>query len=72
MMNQVVFGVVRSEMGYVFFYNSGKIEFFDSFGVTDTYPDLARHLAGQYVNHVTQISDSRISYIHAACRLVYL
>jgi len=57
--NLVVAGVIRSETGYVFVYNSGKVEFFDSFGVTDTYPDLANNLSGKYVNHVTQISDGR-------------
>ncbi len=57
--NQVVAGVIRSETGYVIFYNSGKIEFFDSFRVTDTYVDLVKSLSGKYVNHVTQISDGR-------------
>jgi len=58
--NQVVAGAIRSGMGHVFFYNSGKIEFFDSFGATDMFPELAQSLAGKYVNHVTQISDSRL------------
>jgi len=58
--NQVVAGVIRSEAGYVFVYNSGKVEYFDSFGVTDTYPDLAKNLSGTYVNHVAQISDGRL------------
>jgi len=47
-------------MGYVLFYNSGKVELFDSYGVTDTYPDLAKILSGKYVNHVTKISDGRL------------
>jgi DNA-binding CsgD family transcriptional regulator len=58
--NQVVAGVIHNEMGYVLFYNSGKVELFDSFGVTETYPDLAKTLSGKYVNHVTQISDGRL------------
>jgi len=58
--NKVVAGVIQSETGYVFFYNSGAIEYFDSFEVTDAYPDLAKVLAGKYVNHVTQISDGRL------------
>lgn len=58
--NQVVAGVIRSEMGYVVFYNSGQVELLDSFGVTDTYTDLAKTLNGKYINHVTQISDGRL------------
>ncbi|MDZ7605917.1 MAG: hypothetical protein U5K79_10115 [Cyclobacteriaceae bacterium] len=42
------------------FYNSGYIEFFNSFGIADAYPDLARVLAGKYVNHVTTVSDGRL------------
>lgn len=58
--NQVVAGVIRGEMGYVVFYNSGKIELIDSFGVSELYPELAKTLSGNYVNHVTQISDGRL------------
>ncbi len=58
--NLIVAGVVRSEMGYVFIYNSGKVEFQSSVGVADTYPNLAEALSGNYVNHVTQISDGRL------------
>lgn len=58
--NLIVAGVLRSEMGYVFIYNSGKVEFQNSIGVSDTYPDLAAALSGNYVNHVTQISDGRL------------
>jgi ligand-binding sensor domain-containing protein/DNA-binding CsgD family transcriptional regulator len=58
--NQVVVGVVRHETGYLFFYNSGKVEFYDSFNRTAYFSDLAVKLAGNYVNHVTQISDGRL------------
>jgi ligand-binding sensor domain-containing protein/DNA-binding CsgD family transcriptional regulator len=58
--NQVVAGVVRNESGYVIFYNSGKIEFLNSFGITQAYAQLINALAGKYVNHVLQISDGRL------------
>lgn len=58
--NQVVAGVVRNEAGYVFFYNSGKIEFLNSLGTTEPFAELIKVLAGKYVNHVIQISDGRL------------
>ncbi|MBX2946878.1 MAG: hypothetical protein KF725_13670 [Cyclobacteriaceae bacterium] len=58
--NQVIAGIIRNELGYLFIHNSGNVEFFDSFGVIHVYPELARALSGKYVNHVTQISDGRI------------
>lgn len=58
--NQVIAGIVRSDLGHVLFYNSGRIESFDSFGAAALFPELARALAGNYVNHVTQISDGRL------------
>jgi DNA-binding CsgD family transcriptional regulator len=58
--NQVVAGVISVEQGYMLFYLSGKVELFDSYKVTDAYPDLARTLSGKYVNHVTQLSDGRL------------
>ncbi len=58
--NQVVAGVVRTEAGYVFFYNSGKIEFLNSTASAEPYAELINILAGKYVNHVIQISDSRL------------
>ena len=57
---QIVAGVSQSEMGYVFFYNSGKIEVFQTLGVAEAYPDLAKALAGKFVNHVIEISDGRL------------
>jgi ligand-binding sensor domain-containing protein/DNA-binding CsgD family transcriptional regulator len=58
--NQVVAGVVRSEAGYVFFYNSGKIEVLNLPGGLEPYLELMKVLGGKYVNHVIQISDSRL------------
>jgi len=58
--NQVVAGVIRTEAGYVVFYNSGKIEFLSSLGTTEPNAELIDVLAGKYVNHVIQISDGRI------------
>lgn len=58
--NQVVAGVVRTDAGYVFFYNSGKIEVLNSPGGLEPYVELMKVLAGKYVNHVIQISDSRL------------
>ncbi len=58
--NQVVAGVVRTEAGYVFFYNSGKIEVLNSPGGLEPYTELKKVLVGKYVNHVIQISDSRL------------
>jgi DNA-binding CsgD family transcriptional regulator len=58
--NNIVAGVVRSEGEYVFFYNSGKIEFLNSLGAKEEYAELISRLAGKYVNHVVQISDGRL------------
>jgi hypothetical protein len=58
--NQVVAGVVRNDAEYVFFYNSGKIEFLNSIGNAVHYDELISVLAGKYVNHVIQISDGKL------------
>lgn len=59
--NQIVSGVIQQGEGYLFFYNSGEIEFSTSFGVTSKYDDLINALQGKYVNHVIQLSDSRLA-----------
>lgn len=58
--NETIAGVVSLDGGYLLVYNSGKIEFATSFGVTGKYESLGRALQGKYVNHVLQLSDSRI------------
>lgn len=58
--NQIVSGVLTKEEGYLIFYNSGNIEFSTPLGVNQVYPYLSKALEGKYVNHVTQLSDTRI------------
>jgi len=58
--NQVVAGAVRTEAGFAFIYNSGKIAFSNSLDTTEPYAELINMLAGKYINHVIQISDGRL------------
>lgn len=58
--NETIAGVVAQDGGYLLVYNSGNIEFATSFGVTGKYEALGKALQGKYVNHVLQLSDSRI------------
>jgi DNA-binding CsgD family transcriptional regulator len=58
--NQIVAGIIPKDEGYLIFYNSGKIEFSTPFEVIDIFPALAQELAGKYLNHVLQISDTRL------------
>lgn len=57
---QVIAGIVPYEEGYLLFHNSGEIAFSTSFGVSRTFDDLANVLKGTYVNHVLQLSDTRL------------
>ena len=59
--NQIVAGIIPQNEGFLFFYNSGEIEFATPFGVSAIYEDLIRVLRGKYVNHVLQLSDSRLA-----------
>ncbi|MEO1051390.1 MAG: triple tyrosine motif-containing protein [Bacteroidota bacterium] len=58
--NQIVAGVIATSDGYLLFYNSGEIELSSAFDVSDVFPNLMTVLAGKYVNHVKQLSDSRL------------
>ncbi len=58
--NQIVAGVVPRNEGYIIFYNSGQIEFSTQLSVESALPKLARELKGKYVNHILQLSDSRL------------
>lgn len=58
--NQVAAGVVRNEVGYVFIYNSGRIEFPHSLVDANRYDGLMQAIAGKFINHVMQLSDGRV------------
>ncbi len=53
--------VIPQDEGYLLFYNSGKIEFSSPFGINERYNDLIEALQGKYVNHVLQLSDTRLA-----------
>lgn len=59
--NETLAGVVAQDGGYLLVYNSGKIEFANSFGVSGKYLGLGQRLEGKYVNHVLPLSDSRLA-----------
>jgi len=59
--HETIAGVIAQEGGYLLIYNSGKIELATSFGVTAKYEGLGKALQGKYVNHVLQLSDSRLA-----------
>ena len=59
--NQIIAGIIPKEEGLLLFYNSGEIEFTTPFGATEAYKDLIKALRGKYVNHVIQLSDSRLA-----------
>jgi DNA-binding NarL/FixJ family response regulator len=54
-------GVIAQEGGFLVLYNSGKLEFVNSFGAVKKYDNLVQALEGKYVNHVLQLSDTRLA-----------
>lgn len=58
---QIIAGVIQQNEGYLIFYNSGQVEFSSPFGVTARYPELVEALRETYVNHVLQLSDTRLA-----------
>ncbi|MBK8492945.1 MAG: hypothetical protein IPL49_19165 [Saprospirales bacterium] len=57
----IIAGIIPQDEGYLLFYNSGEIEFSTPFGVAEKYTDLIEALQGTYVNHVLQLSDTRLA-----------
>ena len=53
-------GIIKQDEGYLLFYNSGNIEWANSSGLHSMYDNLSRSLKGKYVNHVLQLSDTRL------------
>lgn len=58
--DETVAGVIQKDGGYLIFYNSGYIEFSTQLGIEAIYPALVENLKGNYVNHVLQLSDTRL------------
>jgi len=58
---QIIAGVIPQDEGYLLIYNSGQIEWTTSLGATRKYDDLVQALQGTYVNHVLQLSDTRLA-----------
>lgn len=58
---QIIAGIIPKDEGYLLFYNSGQIEFTTSFGVTPSHSVLMEALRETYVNHVLQLSDTRLA-----------
>ncbi|NNF20620.1 MAG: hypothetical protein HKN67_01665 [Saprospiraceae bacterium] len=58
--NQIVAGIISKDEGYLIFYNSGQIEFSTPFSIVEAYPNLVAELKGKYINHVLQLSDTRL------------
>ena len=59
--NHTISGVVPHKQGYLLFYNSGEIEYTSPAGATLVFDQLAQALRGKYVNHVLQLSDTRLA-----------
>ncbi len=58
--NETIAGIIAHDEGYLLFYNSGNIEYATSFQARRIYGNLGKSLQGTYVNHVLQLSDSRL------------
>ncbi len=58
--NQVVAGMAYVDDEYLIVYNSGSITFSPHFSPHPKYVNLVAVLEGTYVNHVLQLSDSRL------------
>ena len=59
--NQIITGVIPNENEYLIFYNSGDIESTSRFKSTTQFKELSNALRGTYVNHVLQLSDTRLA-----------
>jgi DNA-binding CsgD family transcriptional regulator len=59
--HETLAGVIAQDGGCLLIYNSGKVELATSFGTMGKYAGLSNVLRGSYVNHVLQLSDSRLA-----------
>lgn len=58
--DQIIAGLIVQEEGYLLIYNSGTIELATYFGVSEKHRQLSDAIKGKYVNHVLQLSDTRL------------
>lgn len=58
--NGIASGIIQDKDGYLILYNNGSIKQITPYGLIDKYPELSKVLKGKYVNHVMQLSDSRL------------
>lgn len=58
---EIIAGLIPYEDGYLLIYNSGQIVFKNALIHEAKYPDLIQALKGTYVNHVLQLSDTRLA-----------
>ncbi|MEQ8240272.1 MAG: triple tyrosine motif-containing protein, partial [Cyclobacteriaceae bacterium] len=56
----IVSGMIQDKDGYLVFYNNGNVKLITPFGLQRKYPELEFALRDKYVNHVMQLSDSRL------------
>ena len=59
--DQIIAGIIPQDGGYLLFYNSGQIEFSSPFASMENYDALSKALQGSFVNHVLQLSDTRLA-----------
>ncbi len=59
--NKIIAGIIPQDEGILLIYNSGEIELYTTFGFSAKYHDLTKALQGKYVNHVIQLSDTRLA-----------
>ncbi len=59
---EIISGLVEDNGNFLIFFNSGKIEYYSVAGNTEIkYKKLIDQLSGSYVNHILELSDTRIA-----------
>ena len=59
-MDDIVSGIIPYNQGHLLFYNSGAVEYSTPGGSEAVFPGLTAVLSGNYINHVAELSDSRV------------
>ena len=56
----IVSGIIQDKDGYLVIYNDGRVRLITPFCLQQKYPELELSLRDTYVNHVMQLSDTRL------------